>query len=384
MKTLRLINTFAIPFLAGLLSNCVSNDEPGFNGFVNNPGNIVTIAGLGPENFGSEGDGKVANKAKVGWVTGIDVDNEGNIFITDGAANTVRKIDITNGHINTMAGSFRGFNVIDPTPFAGDGGKAGDAHLNVPLTALIDPSGRVYVADAGNNVIRKIESDVISTFAGVGGTLGFSGDGSQASAAKLYNPNGLATDYDGNLYIADAQNHVVRKVTISTGVISTIAGSGPTNPGYSGDNGPATSAKLDTPYGLAIDKNGIIYIADQGNNVIRKITNGIITTFAGTGTEGYSGDEGPAVAATFRAVKGIAVDDDGNVFVADAGNNVVRRIATNGSITTYAGNGSAGYSGDGGPASQSQLNSPWGIAVDDKGNLYIADTYNSAVRLVSK
>lgn len=367
-----------------VLLSCDSGDEPDFKGFESEPGNILTIAGTGPDGFGYEGDGMIANKARLGWVTGVAVDDNGNIFITDGAANTIRRISFETGEINTVAGKFRGFNVVDPTPFAGDGETATEAHLNIPHTSAIDLSGNIFIADAANHLIRKVDENDISSVAGIGGLTGYTGDGGQASSAKLYTPSGVATDGDGNVYFADAQNHVIRKITASTGIISTIAGLGPENAGYSGDNGPAFEAKINSPYGVTVDENGVIYFTDFGNHVVRKISNGIISTIAGTGNEGYTGDGGLAVSATFYSPKGIAVDSDGNIFVSDAGSNVVRKINNEGVITTYAGNGSAGFSGDGGPAKLAQLNGPWGVAVDKLGNLYIADTNNSAIRFVAK
>ncbi|HEX5171185.1 MAG TPA: hypothetical protein VFW11_18540 [Cyclobacteriaceae bacterium] len=381
MRLKHFINGLAILVL---LSGCDSSDEPGFNGFDNVSGNIETIAGSGPDYFGYEGDGNKATEAKIGWLTGISIDADGNVFMTDGAANTLRMINISNGQISTVAGNFRGFNVSDPTPFAGDGGMATSAHLNVPMATSVDFSGDVYVSDAGNNIVRKVSNGKISTLAGTGGSIGYYGDGGQASSAKLYNPGGIVVGPEGHIYFADSQNNALRKIESGTGIISTIAGQGPDQPGYTGDNGPADAAKVNAPFGIAIDKLGTIYFADAGNNVIRKISNGTISTFAGTGAEGYSGDGGPAKSATFLAIKGIAVDNDNNVFVADAGNNVIRKIASTGIITTYVGNGSAGYSGDGGPATAAQLNNPWGVAVDGDGNLYIADSNNSAVRYVAK
>jgi sugar lactone lactonase YvrE len=347
-------------------------------------GDIQTIAGSGPLNFGYEGDGGWALEAKLGWVTGIVVDVDDNVYLTDGAANTVRKITSSNGNINTIAGSFRGFNVVDPTPFAGDGGPATEAHLNIPIAVTVDSDGEVLFADAANHVVRSVNDGEIFTLAGVGGVVGYTGDGGQASSALLYNPNGVAVDKAGNIYFADSQNNVVRKVNVVTGVVTTIAGLGPDNAGYMGDDGPATAAMLNNPFGVALDGAGNIYISDSGNNMIRKISGGIITTIAGTGEEGYSGDGGAATSATFLSLKGIVVDIYNNIFIADAGNNAIRKITDDGIISTYAGNGLAGYSGDNGPAVQAQLNSPWGVAVDEAGNVYIADSGNSAVRFVAK
>jgi sugar lactone lactonase YvrE len=323
----------------------------------------------------------------LGWVTGVAVDLAGNIYITDGAANTVRSVTVSNGVINTIGGTFIGFNVVNPTPYNGDGGPGTEASLDIPIAVAINTSGDVAIAESSNNVIRQINSTgVISTLAGKGpGFSGYSGDGGLATAALLWVPNGVAIDAGGNVYFADSQNNVIRKVDKLTGVITTITGQGPDDAGSSGDNGPAASAKLNAPQGVAVDANGDIYIADSGNNMIRKISGGVITRIAGTGAEGYSGDGGPATSATFFAIKGIAVDDEGNVYIADSGNNVIRKIrADTGIISTIAGNSFAGYAGDGGLATIAKLSNPWGVAVDGAGKIYIADTGNSAIRVVTE
>jgi sugar lactone lactonase YvrE len=195
---------------------------------------------------------------------------------------------------------------------------------------------------------------VINTIAG-NGTAGYSGDGGPANSAELNSPSGIATDGSGNLYIADPANNRIREVAMGTGVISTFAGNG--TAGYSGDGGPATNAELQLPVEVAVDSAGNLYIADQGNNVIRKVaTNGTITTVAGNNAEGYSGDNGQATNATLYAPAGVALDSVGNLYIADAGNNRIRLVNTAGTITTYAGNGTAGYSGDNGAATSATLN----------------------------
>jgi streptogramin lyase len=215
------------------------------------------------------------------------------------------------------------------------------------------------------------------------GLSGYSGDNADASESKMWNPQALTHDNDGNIYIADTQNNAIRLVNRSTGKITTIAGLGPNNSGFSGDNGPADLAALNSPRGIAVDADGNIYISDAGNNRIRKISNGVITTIAGTGAAGYTGDNGPATNATFASLKGLAIDSDNNLYIADAGNNVIRMIeATSGNIHTVAGDGTYGFGGDGGPATQAHLANPHNVAVDQDGNLYIADTDNSAVRKV--
>jgi len=352
------------------------------------PGNIHTIAGVAGE-FDYNGDGGPAITANLGYLTGITVDADGNIYFSDGAANVIRKIDISTGTISTIAGTFLGFNVVDPTPFHGDGGAGTSAHLNVPLGVAVDITGNVYIADAGNNVIRKVtvSTGIIDAIAGQAtSSLGYSGDGGLATKAQLYTPYDVAVDQSGNVYIADSQNHVIRKITSTTGIISTLAGSGPSNAGYSGDGGPAISAKLNTPQGVTVDASGNVLIVDTGNHAIRKVAaaTGTITTIAGTGTFGYQGDGGPAITAKLNAPGRVAVDAAGDIYIADQGNNVVRKvIEATGIISTLAGTGTAGYSGDGGPATAAKLSSPQGVAVDlQEGNVFIIDRGNSVIRAV--
>jgi len=274
--------------------------------------------------------------------------------------------------ISTIAGT--------GTPgYSGDGGPAVSATFNFPFGIAIDNARNIYIADHENNVIRKINSaGVVSTFAGTG-AVGYSGDGGPATAANLNGPNSVTIDIAGNIYFSDFHNNVVRKVN-TAGIITTVVGNG--TGGYSGDGGPATSAGL-SPYGIAIDHNNNLFIADIFNSVVRKVNSaGIISTMAGTGTVGYSGDGGPATAAQLNYVYGIAVDNSGLVYVVDYGNNVIRQIDCSNIIHTIAGNGMRGYSGDGGPATSAQLN-PQGIAVDGGGNLYIADHGSHIVRKVN-
>ena len=262
--------------------------------------------------------------------------------------------------------------------FAGDGGPATAARLNNPIGMALDSSGNLYVGDTYNNRIRKVTaSGVISTVAG-DGMAGFAGDSGMATAARLNLPTGVALDDDGNLYVADNWNQRIRKVTAS-GVISTVAGDG--TAGFAGDSGPATAAQLNYPNDVAVDGSGNLYIADTGNERIRKVdAAGTITTVAGDGTEGFAGDGGPATAAQLNGPQGVAVDGTGNLYIGDRSNNRIRKVTASGTITTIAGTGAADFAGDGGPALQAQLNTLIGVALDRSGNLYVADTNNHRIR----
>jgi sugar lactone lactonase YvrE len=215
------------------------------------------------------------------------------------------------------------------------------------------------------------------------GDTGVPAEGTPAVLAALNMPTGVAIDGAGNLYIADTKNNAVRVVSSVTGLISTVAGSGTV--GYSGDGGSAKAAMLNEPWGVTVDTVGNLYIADTNNHVIRKVTisTGTITTVAGNGTAGYSGDRGLAIDATLNFPYAVAFDNAGNMLIPDSANNVVRKVDTAGTISTLAGNGANGYSGDGKAASQAQLWSPEGVAVDPAGNIYIADSQNNAIRKIS-
>jgi sugar lactone lactonase YvrE len=265
--------------------------------------------------------------------------------------------------------------------FSGDGGPATNAQFVYPQALAFDAAGNMYIADNSNSRIRKINtSGIISTVAG-SSINGYSGDGGPATSAKLNMPYGVAVDAAGNLYIADYFNHRVRKVNTS-GVISTFAGNGTF--GYSGDGAAATSAQLYYPSGVAADAAGNVYIADNYNNCIRKVnTSGIISTIAGTGLQGSTGDGGPATSATLYRPSSICVDAAGNIFIADYDNRRVRKVSNTGTITAFAGTGAGGFSGDGGQAALATFYNPSGVAVDPSGNVYIVDQNNSRVRKVN-
>ena len=269
--------------------------------------------------------------------------------------------------------------------YSGDNGSATAAQLYYPAGVALDAAGNLYIADTANSVIRKVDPfGIITTVAGTPGTPGYSGDGSSATAAQLSYPYSVALDAAGNLYIADSNNSVIRKMDHSTGIITTVAGDGTT--GYGGDGGPATTAQLGAPFDVALDAAGNLYIADYLNYRIRKVdhSTGIITTVAGDGNYAYGGDGGPASAAQLSFPAGLALDAVGNLYIADFFNNAIRKVDhSTGIITTVAGDGNYGYGGDGGPAGAAQLSYSAGVALDAVGNLYIADTENQRVRRVA-
>jgi len=384
-------------------------------------GVLTVVAGTGTPGF--SGDNGPATSAKLADPEGLAVDSAGNLYIADTGNNRIRKV--SNGVITTVAGT-------GTQGFSGDNGPATNAELWQPQGLAVDSAGNLYIADYENSRVRKVTNGVIGTVAGNGGR-GFSGDDGPATGARLWEPKGLAVDSAGNLYIADIGNDRIRKV--SNGVITTVAGNG--TMGFSGDSGPATSVELglgvdsgvavdsagnlyiaDTynncirkvlngaiattaggcasindpvpasgallsgPSGVAVDPGGNLYIADTGNSRIRKVSNGVITTVAGNGGYGFFGDNGPATSSKLNFPFGVAVDSGGNLYIADGANNCIRKVS-NGVISTVAGTGTPGFSGDNGPATSAQLNSPWGVAVDTAGNLYIADTRNARIRKVS-
>jgi len=265
---------------------------------------------------------------------------------------------------------------------SGDNGPALQAKLNGPTGVAEDAAGNLFIADTGNNRVRVVgHTTPITAYAGTG-TPGYSGDGGPATAAQLNQPSALAVDSAGNLYIADTANNVVRKVTLA-GIITTFAGTG--QPGYSGDNGQATAATLRAPGGLAVDAAGDVFIADTGNNVVREVSpSGIITTFAGTGTPGFSGNGKLATKAQLQGPTGLAVTSRGDVLISDTLNNQVRvvRVAS-GKIVAFAGTGTPGFSGDRGKAVDAMLRKPAGVAVDPTGYVYIVDSLNQRVRVVT-
>ncbi len=330
---------------------------------------INTYAGNGI--CGNSGDGGPATSAEICTVFGIAYDNSGNLYIS--GSTLVRKVNSL-GSISTFAGNgFYGS--------SGNGGPATSAELESPYYVAVDDSFNVYISDYGTCNIRKVNTlGLISTIAG-NGVKGYSGDGGQATNAALWDPLGIAVDNFHNLFIADYGNSRIREVK-TNGIITTIAGNGVG--GYSGDGGNATNAEINLSGAVYVDGTGNIYISDANNQCVRKVnTSGIILTIAGNGSGGYSGDGGPATVAEFNGPVYTIVDGQGNLYISDQGNDCVRFINTSGIISTIAGNGTAGYSGDGGMATSAELNFPEGLALDATGDLYIAEYLNYRVRIIS-
>ena len=393
-------------------------------------GIITTFAGTGEEGFG--GDGGPATEAKLDWPSGVALDAYGNVYIADQENERIRKVD-AEGIISTFAGSGSFW-------YEGEenGIPATEARLNWPTGVAVDEAGNLYIADSVNGIIRKVNTDgIITTIAGSGRISGPEavdendvGDGGPATEAKLDWPTALAVDAEGNVYIADSENHRVRRVSIQ-GTITTIAGTG--EGGFAGDGGPAAEAQVSRPSGIALDdEKGCLYIADTGNNRVRRVDllEGIITTVADEGVDAPAadaqlaaprgvaldtdgnlyvadtsnhqirrldadgrmtpvagasgiGDGGPAATARLFGPRGVTVAADGSIYISDTRHNRVRQVNTEGIITTLAGTGQRGNGGDGGPATEAQLDRPYGLAIGPNGDVYIADTFNNRIRRVN-
>lgn len=333
-------------------------------------GIISTVAGTGTAGF--SGDGGSATSAQLNEPGGVDVDPAGNLYIADFLNNRVRKVT-PGGVITTIAGT-------GTAGFSGDGGNATAAQLSFPSAVEVGTDGYIYIADTSNHRIRRIAPNgIITTLAGIG-TGGFSGDGGTAITAELWFPLGVTRDAAGNVYVADTFNNRIRKINPG-GIISTVAGNGSET--YGGDGGQATSASLRQPSSMVVDTAGNLLIADRLNHRIRKVaTNGIITTIAGNGTGGFSADGGSATAAALFYPSDIALDLYGNIFIADQGNNRIRKVTPGGIISTVAGNGTTGSGGDGGSATAAQLNIPVGVAVDGSTFIYVVDSLNYKIRRI--
>ncbi len=375
-------------------------------------GVLRVVAGNGL--YGYTGDGDPAVSASLGFPSGLAIDSAGNIYIADNENHVVRRVSPA-GVISTIAGTAAGLRepeglaadstgnvyvadrlnhrVVRVTAggevsliagagtagFSGDGGPAVEAQLNGPRSVALGASGNLYIADTDNHRIRRVTPQgVISTIAG-GSSAGFNGDG-DALRALLSFPYGVHAGPDGLLYVVDSGNQLVRRID-AAGVLTTIAGTG--GRGYAGDGGPATAGLLNDPVSVAVD-GGNVYVADYTNNRVRRISaSGFLSTAAGNGSFGATGDNSVASAATFRSPGGLAIDPDRNLYIADSFSHRIRRIDRAGIITTLSGTGSEGFAGDGGPAGAALLSVPWAVALDRNRNLYVADTSNGRIRRIA-
>ena len=350
-------------------------------------GSITTIAGVyypSTQACNLSGDGGPAISAQLCRPAGVFVDGSGNIYIADTDNSVIR--EVTSGNIRTVAGG--GTGCTGQTDSLGDGCAPTSAQLDLPFGVFVDGSGNIFIADTYNSLIREVAAatDLIQTIAGTQydelttGCL-FSGNGVVATTAQLCLPSAVFLDSSGNIFIADTGNSVIREVT--TGNINTVAGDAALGAGYTGDGAAATSAQLNFPYGLFVDSSDDIFIADTDNFVIREVSSGTIQTFVGNNTIAYSGDGKTPTDASLYAPGGVFLDGGGNLFIADTYNNAIREIAAGSTtIQTVAGNGIAGYSGDGAAAISAQLYAPSGVFVDNQEDIFIADTENSVVRCV--
>jgi NHL repeat len=324
---------------------------------------------------GYAGDGGPAIRALLSEPFMGAFDAQGNLYVAEATNHCVRRIDKVTGVITTVAGS-------GMVGYSGDGGPATRATLNQPYALQVDANGDIYIVDRLNAVIRKVEAatGIITTVAGTG-EPGYRGDGGPGTRAQLREPNDCFLDGRGGLLVADVQDQRIRRLDLRTGVITTFAGTG--DKARTGDGGPATAASILGARAVCMDRQGNTYICEREGNGVRMVdAGGLMSTCAGTGERGYSGDGGAALAATWGAPKALRCDQSGNLLVVDTENHAIRRIdVVTGMVTTIAG-GHRGGDGDGGPATQAGLDRPHGCDVDAQGNLYIADSNNHRVRIV--
>ncbi len=352
-------------FTGFTFSCCILNAQTGI---------ITTVAGTGTAGY--NGDARLAITAEINQDGGVTVDATGNIYIADSQNNRIRKVSTT-GNITTIAG--RG-----TAGYSGNGGQATAAELAYPVGVRVDTLGNVYFSDAGNALIRKISvAGVITNIAGIPGVGGYSGNGAIATAAELNYPVGICVDKNLDIYVADQNNNVIRKITAGTNIITTYAGNHVA--GFAGNGGQATAARLNNPIGVAIDRLGNLYIADYNNSEVRKVTAaGVISDFAGTNVANFNGYSGLADTTRIANPTGVSTDAAGNVYIADAGNALIREvIASTGQMYVIAGTLFDGYSGDGGAALSAEINYPFDVFTDKTNNVYIADLSNNRVRKIT-
>lgn len=337
---------------------------------------METAAGVGTK--GNLGDGGPAVRASLNMPFDVALDRAGDVYFSDTFNHTVRRIDSKTGRISTVAGSGK-------AGFSGDGGPAISSRLNEPYGVVLDSRNNLYLVDRLNQRVRMVdgENGTIHTVAG-NGSKTFSGDGGPAAEAGLVEPNGIALDpAEKRLYIADVAGHRIRAVDLSTGIISTFAGTGAAR--HDGDGGPAAKASVWGARAVDVAPDGTVYIIEREGNRLRGVDpeTGIISTLAGTGKKGFTGDGGPSIACTLNGPKELAVDRAGNVWIVDTENHAIRVFdPKTGLIRTAAGTGRPGGSGDGGPATAAMLDRPHGVAVGPDGAFWIGDTHNNRVRRV--
>ena len=354
------------------------------------PGTITTVAGKSPSGY--SGDGGPARDAAMNEPRMLTFDGAGTMYIVDTFNQVIRRVG-SDGIITTIAGHATGYvprkDADCKANFSGEGVPARQATMSCPHSAAVAANGDLFIADSANHVIRKIDhaSGIITSVVGQGGKNGDDGDGGPATAAHIDGPKGIVFDAHWNLLIADSGNDKIRRVDAATGIITTIAGTGET--GVTGNGGPATAARLSEPRTLAVAPDGSIFFTEPKENLVRRIDPaGIMQAFAGTGKAGFSGDGGPASRAMLNFNRGVNVDGAGTVWIADSLNQRIRKVDANGIITTVAGTGKACYyssnnnCGDGGQAAAAGFAVPRAMEFDEAGNLFVADTFNERIRRI--
>ena len=330
---------------------------------------------VGTGESGYAGDGGPADKAVCNEPFMCDFDSQGNLFVAEAKSHTVRRVDKASGVVTTVAGN-------GESGYSGDGGPGNQATMQEPYSLQVDGNGDVYVVDRLNAVVRKVDGStgIITTVAGTG-EVGYSGDGGPGNQAMLREPNDCFLDGKGGLLIADIQDQRIRRLDLASGIITTIAGNGEKE--RSGDGKPALDASFLGSRAVCMDSKGNTYVAEREGNGVRKIdTNGIMSTVAGTGERGYEGDGGPALTATWGSPKALRCDAQDNIVVVDTENHAIRVVhADTGIVTTIAG-GRLGGEGDGGPATEAAMDRPHGCGIDDQGNIFVADSNNHRIRVV--